>query len=327
VPYLEPEFLPWDGRRVPITFVGGYLGAGKTTAINEILAATDRPIAVIVNDVGSVNIDAALVRRRHGDTLELTDGCVCCSSIDGFGAAFDQIRARPEPPEHVIVELSGVAEPGNVVPWGYSAGFLLDGVVVIAAVDQLIDDSMPPRIRAHLDRQLAEADLVVLTKSDLAGPVAIDTARARLADTAPGAPVVDGSRGRREVGALGRFLALGGHRAGDATRVPGPTLFDLHETNTVPVTGIHTRADIDALLDSLPRHIGGRIMRAKGVVDTPDGLVLVHVVGTRREITPLLPAEIQSPTDLVVISVTVSGSRGWRSCRASEVGRGGRRRC
>jgi G3E family GTPase len=120
--YVEPEFLPWDGRRVPLTFVGGYLGAGKTTAINEVLAHTDRPIAVIVNDVGAVNIDAALIRRRHGDTIELTDGCVCCSSVDGLGAAFDQIRARPEPPDHVLVELSGVAEPSQVVPWGWSAG-------------------------------------------------------------------------------------------------------------------------------------------------------------------------------------------------------------
>ncbi len=58
--YQEPEFLPWDGRRVPLTFVAGYLGAGKTTAINELLAVTDRPIAVLVNDVGEINIDAAL---------------------------------------------------------------------------------------------------------------------------------------------------------------------------------------------------------------------------------------------------------------------------
>ncbi|MEM1333206.1 MAG: GTP-binding protein [Actinomycetota bacterium] len=123
--YVEPEFLPWDGRRVPVTFVGGYLGAGKTTAINEVLAATDRPIAVIVNDAGSVNVDAALIARRDGDTIELTDGCVCCTSIDDMGAAFDTIRARPEPPDHVVIELSGVAEPTNVVPWGRSAGFLL----------------------------------------------------------------------------------------------------------------------------------------------------------------------------------------------------------
>ncbi len=58
MPYQEPMFLPWDGRRVPLTFVGGYLGAGKTTAINEVLRTADRPVAVIVNDVGAVNIDA-----------------------------------------------------------------------------------------------------------------------------------------------------------------------------------------------------------------------------------------------------------------------------
>lgn len=301
--YTEPEFLPWDGRRVPITFVGGYLGAGKTSAINEILAETDRPIAVIVNDVGAINIDAKLIRERSGDTIELTDGCVCCSSIEGFGAAFDQIRERSEPPEHVIVELSGVAEPGNVVPWGQSAGFLLDGVVVVVAVDQLLDEAMPEWIRTHLDGQIREADLLVLTKTDLADADRVEAAYARLTDLAPGIAVVDAGLGRREPGALGRFLALGGHRAGDAVRVPGPTLFDLHEVNTLPVDGPLDRAGIDALIDSLPRHVSGRIARAKGVIDTPDGLVLVQVVGARREVTPLLANEVQSPTDLVVISL------------------------
>ena len=69
--YDEPEFAPWDGRRVPVTLVGGYLGAGKTTIINDLLARTTRPIAVLVNDVGSINIDAALVARHSGDTIEL----------------------------------------------------------------------------------------------------------------------------------------------------------------------------------------------------------------------------------------------------------------
>ena len=68
-----------DGRRVPVTLVGGYLGSGKTTLINELLGRTDRPIAVLVNDVGEVNVDAALISRRSSDTIELTDGCVCCS--------------------------------------------------------------------------------------------------------------------------------------------------------------------------------------------------------------------------------------------------------
>ena len=301
--YREPEFLPWGGRRAPITFVGGYLGAGKTTAINELLAVTDRPIAVIVNDVGAINVDAALVRRRDGDTLELTDGCVCCSSIEGFGAAFDRLRERGEPPEHVVVELSGVAEPANVVPWGSSAGFTLDGVVVVAAVDQLADGALPGWVEVHLDRQLAAADLVVVTKGDLADAGQLAAARARLARAAPGAPVVDPGPARRGPGALGRFLSLGGHRAGDVGRLPGPTLFDLHETTTVPVDGPLDRAGIDELLDALPELVDGTIARAKGVVDTPDGLVLVQVVGPRREVTPLLDAERQAPTDLVVVTL------------------------
>jgi G3E family GTPase len=301
--YQEPEFLPWDGQRVPITFVGGYLGAGKTTAINEVLAAADRPIAVIVNDVGAINIDAKLIRKRSGDTIELTDGCVCCSSIEGFGAAFDQIRTRAIPPEHVIVELSGVAEPGNVLPWGQSAGFMLDGVVIVAAVEQLVDESMPEWVRTHVDHQVAEADLIVLTKTDLSTPDEAAHARARLAQLAPNAPVIEGGHDRYEPGALGRFLALGGHQARDVTAVPGPTLFDLHDTNMISVDGPLDAAGIDQLLDSLPRHISGCIVRAKGVIDTPDGLVLVQVVGNRRDVTPLLPNESQEPTDLVVISI------------------------
>ncbi|MFT6293579.1 MAG: G3E family GTPase [Ilumatobacter sp.] len=302
--YEEPEFLPWDGQRVPITFVGGYLGAGKTTAINEVLAEADRPIAVIVNDVGAINIDAKLIAKRSGDTIELTDGCVCCSSIEGFGAAFDQIRARETPPEHVIVELSGVAEPGNVLPWGQSAGFLLDGVVIVAAVDQLVDESMPEWIRIHVDRQVSEADLIVLTKTDLARPDESAAARGRLQQLAANVPVIESGHDQyAATGALGRFLALGGHRARDVAAVPGPTLFDLHETNMIPVDGPLDAAGIDQLLDSLPHHIGGCIARAKGVIDTPDGLVLVQVVGHRREVTPLLPNESQEPTDLVVISI------------------------
>jgi G3E family GTPase len=302
--YTEPDFLPWDGRRVPLTFVGGYLGAGKTSAINEVLAAADRPIAVIVNDVGAINIDARLVRKRHGDTLELTDGCVCCSSIDGFGAAFDQIRARDVPPEHVLVELSGVAEASNVIPWGSSSGFMLDGVVIVVAVDQLVGIDLPDWIRRHIDRQIGEADLLVLTKTDVADNASSTAAFERLSVLAPGVPVVDAGWERREPNALGRFLALGGHRAGDIAAVPGPTLFDLHQTDIVPIDGPLDRDGLDAVLDQLPRHIDGRIVRVKGVVATPDDeRLLVQIVGARREISLLLASERQDPTDLVVISL------------------------
>ncbi|MCB9390180.1 MAG: hypothetical protein H6512_11640 [Acidimicrobiia bacterium] len=93
---VEDGFAPWDGRRVPVTLLGGYLGAGKTTALNALLARTDRPIALIVNDVGAINVDAALVARRSGDAVELTDGCVCCGIAGGLAAALDSLRERPQ---------------------------------------------------------------------------------------------------------------------------------------------------------------------------------------------------------------------------------------
>jgi len=307
VTYVEPEFLPWDGRRVPITFVGGYLGAGKTTAINEVLTVARRPIAVIVNDAGAINIDASLIKGCDGASIELTDGCVCCTSIDDMGAALDSIRARLEPPDHVVIELSGVAEPANVIPWGHSAGFLLDGVVIVAAVDQLLDDDLPGWIRAHLEAQIAAADLLVLTKGDLAGSSATAAAEARLAELAPGVPVVDGSLGGREPGALGRFLALGGHHDRGAAAVPGPSLFDLHTTHLVPIDGPLLRSELDELLASLPdRFPGEHIARAKAVVEVEASqLVLAQVVGTRVEVTPLFDTERQPATDLVVITVGV----------------------
>lgn len=303
--YVEPEFLPWDGRRVPLTFVGGYLGAGKTTAINEVLAETDRPIAVIVNDVGAVNIDAALIRRRHGDTIELTDGCVCCSSVDGLGAAFDQIRARPEPPDHVLVELSGVAEPSQVVPWGWSAGFRLDGVIVIAAADQLAGAVELPRwIVERIDRQIVDADLLVLTKTDIVDPGVQRTARARLDEFAPTTPVLVGGRAGVGPGAVGRFLSLGGRRPGGPAVVPDPTLFDAHAVATVAAPHNVSSTELEVWLDSLLQGAGGEVVRVKGLVHTIDlGLVLVQVVGRRREVTPVPEPERDTPTALVVISL------------------------
>jgi G3E family GTPase len=303
-PYQEPEFLPWDGRRVPITFIGGYLGAGKTTAINELLRNSDRPIAVVVNDVGAINIDAALIRKRHGDTIEMTNGCVCCSSIEGMGAAFDEIRARQFPPDHVIVELSGVAEPQRMIPWGQSAGFVLDGIIVVVAVDQLCD-AATPLVQSFIRTQIISADLLVLTKTDLVLEETIHSARTRLHDFAPNIPIFEAGRNAFSSGSLGRFLALGG-RDRTAAMLPEATLFDAHETRVVEVPSPIRSFELERLLDEIGQR-ENRVVRVKGIIDTHDeGLMLVQVVGNRREITKLPTAEQrdeQQPTHLVVISL------------------------
>lgn len=290
---------PWDGRRVPVTLLGGYLGAGKTTVINAVLATTDRPIAVLVNDVGAVNVDASLVRRRHGDTIELTDGCVCCSLAGGLVAAFDAIRDRPEPPDHVILELSGVADPARVAPWADSDGFRLEGVVVLVDSDQFLERLDDPATGPAVAAQLAAADLFVLGKLDLAAPEEVAAVRRRLRAEHPDVPVL----GADDAVAAASFLDLGTRRPGGVTDVPLPALFDAHDVDLRPIPRPIERAAFEALVAELPDDV----LRAKGIAELPDGShLLAQVVGRRRVVTALPRAEDQSPTDLVVITPRVT---------------------
>lgn len=291
----QDVIAPWDGRRVPVTLLGGYLGAGKTTVINAVLARTEQPIAVLVNDVGAVNIDAALVRRRHGDTIELTDGCVCCSLAAGLAAAFDGLRERPEPPDHVILELSGVADPARVAPWAGSDGFRLDGIVVLVDSEQFLERLDDPATGPSVATQIAAADLFVLSKLDLARPGDRDAVVERLSMLHPGVPVLDAG----DAVATASFLDLGTRRPGGVAETPAPELFDAHDVRVEPLPRPISRADFEALIADLPPSV----LRAKAIAVTPEGdHLLAQVVGRRREITVLPQAESQEPTDLVIIT-------------------------
>ncbi|MFW2381026.1 MAG: CobW family GTP-binding protein [Acidimicrobiales bacterium] len=291
--YREPEFLPWDGRRVPMTFISGYLGAGKTTLINKLLMRCDRPIAVLVNDVGEVNIDARLIRRRSGDTIEMTDGCICCSLNDGFGSALDQIRAREVPPDHLVVELSGVSIPHRVLPWSGSAGFTLDGVITLVDADQLVERLTNPVVASTITAQVADADLVLLTKTDLADSKAVVTARDTVREMNPTVPVRHASTDHAAA-----LLELGGRRPGGPTSLPPMQLLDAHEVATIAIPCESDPARLEAFLESLPQSV----VRAKGVARAADGaLVVLQKVGRRVSVTPLPQSEHGQPTDLVVI--------------------------
>lgn len=310
--YQEPEYLPWDGRRVPLTFLSGYLGSGKTTLINRLLATTDRPIAVMVNDVGQVNIDARLIRRRHGNTIELTDGCVCCSLSDGFGAAFDQLREQSTPPDHVVVELSGVAEPDRVLPWARSAGFKLDGVLTMVAADQLEELLAEPIAQLTITKQLLSADLIVLTKVESLSSGQRSAVECNVRELIAHGVTEGLASGDRdptttpvvttdEPNLTTTLLHLGGRHASDLQSLPAPTLFDTHTTDLVPLPDPIERHELDNLLQTL----GPDVVRAKGIAcDKAGRRWNIQVVGRRSVITELPDAELEDPTDLVVIRVS-----------------------
>ena len=290
----------WDGRRVPFTLLGGYLGAGKTTVINHVIGtAAGRRIVVLVNDVAAVNVDAALIADHDGTTLSLTNGCVCCAIADDFAQTLEQIREMPEPPDHVLMELSGVGEPARVAPWASTAGFRLDGIVVVADADQIVELARRDYVGDTIGEQLAAADVVLLTKTDISADGGV-AARALIGEHS-GSPLIEVIDGDVDVD-----VVLGLERM----QPPEAPEDDRHAAYTTSVLDVSspTKAELEQTLADLPADV----IRAKGVVLCSDqpAPVEAHVVGARR--TVRLRRDLtdeQALGQLVVITLTAAPPR------------------
>ena len=156
---------------VPVTIISGFLGAGKTSLLNHILNADHGlRVAVLVNDFGEINIDAELVSGVSGEsTINLSNGCICCSIRDDLLEATVQLIQDPNPPEYIVVETSGVSDP-EAVSLTFMAVELqsrtrVDSVLTVVDAEQIYQVNEKHR-RLAVD-QIAMADIVVLNKLDL----------------------------------------------------------------------------------------------------------------------------------------------------------------
>ncbi len=286
---------------IPVTVVGGYLGAGKTTLVNHVLRrAQGRRIVVMVNDFGDVSIDAALIAAREGDTLTLANGCVCCSIGSDLFAAFDCAIGRAERADAILIEASGVAEPDRIADYARAEPELgLDSIAVVvdgAAIETLAADRYVGRTVA---RQLAAADLLILNKTDLV--VAGDRERLRhaLTSAAPRATLVETERA-----AVNLDLLFGAEPVSAFSCATPATYAVDHEAMFARWSHAGPAFPDEAALRARLAALPDRIHRLKGFarLAREDVTVLVQVVAGRVEVTPAIPpADLRAPTTLVAI--------------------------
>jgi cobalamin biosynthesis protein CobW len=301
--------------KVPTTVITGFLGAGKTTLIRHLLEnAKGRRLALIINEFGDVGVDGELMKGCNDeacpedDIVELANGCICCTVADDFLPTMLKLLDRADPPEHIIIETSGLALPKPLVKafqWpAIRARATVDGVIALIdadavaagrfatdeaalalarAADPSLDHDSP--LEELYEDQLACADLVILNKADLIGDDALAAVERDIhGETRPGVRVIRASHGAVDIGVL---LGLGAGAEDDVdARVSHHDTEEGHDHDdfdSFVIAGgevLDTAALIAAIGSAIEAH---DILRVKGFVAVAGkpARLLVQAVGPR----------------------------------------------
>lgn len=300
--------MPNALAKVPVTIVTGFLGAGKTTMIRHLMANNQgKRLAVLVNEFGMLGVDGGLLKSCADEAcpaeniVELTNGCICCTVAEDFIPTIEALLALPKRPEHILIETSGLALPKPLLKafaWpAIRSKITVDGVITLADAEAVAAGLFAPETAdapAHdhetplsevFEDQIACADIILLTKSDLADKAARETAREIILQELPRTlPVIEVANGK-----VDPRLILGLHAAAEDGLDARPSHHDGHDD--------HEHDDFHSIVIDLPeiadaaafaaaiQHLASQqhILRVKGhvaVAGKPMRL-LVQGVGAR----------------------------------------------
>jgi G3E family GTPase len=195
--YAETTARRAPSDPIPLTVIGGYLGAGKTTFINHLLRnCGKRSLAVLMNDFGSVDLDSMLISRRRAQIISLNRGCICCARQTEFVMTLARLRSRLAPLDHVLVEASGISDPARIAEYADLHGLRLEAIICVADAEAVRVHAASRFNGVRVREQLTAADLLVFNKVDLVTEREKQSVRDWLAEVAPAARVVEATYGR-----------------------------------------------------------------------------------------------------------------------------------
>ncbi len=293
-----PQQMP-SVAEVGYTVIGGYLGAGKTTLLNHLLRhANGRRLALLINDFGAINVDADLIESQTDQQINLTNGCVCCGLADGFDTALESLLSADAPPDHIVVEASGVADVAALAQYGHAAGLQLDGVIVHADAETVRTKAADKYVAKTVQRQLRAADLLVLNKIDLVDHAKRAAVLAWLEELVPDATVVPVTHGAVPTAIL---LAHEHRTAPKPLELAEPGEHGHHEqyaTWSYVARASATRAQVERFVAALPP----AVLRGKGWFETVSGALLWQRVGQRQT----LSAQSEVPGNPAIVIIGLS---------------------
>ena len=304
-----------DLAKIPVTVITGFLGSGKTTLIRHLMThSKGRRLAVLVNEFGTMGVDGDILKACADEDcpaeniVELANGCICCTVADDFIPTIEALMAMPVRPDHILIETSGLALPKPLLKafdWpAIRSKITVDGVIALADAEAVAAGTFAPDVAAvdaqrqadeSLDHetplsevfedQISCADIVLMSKADLAGPEGLAAARRVIEAESPRpVPILEMSEGVIDPNVV---LGLDAKAEDDlAARPSHHDGFEDHEhddfdTIVVPMPEV---ADVEALIARIERlAVEHRILRVKGfvAVEGKPMRLLVQAVGPR----------------------------------------------